>query len=537
MHYNKLLHCFLIAQIEIIMLILKFRIQINKFNFVPKVILTSTILLFCLCSLGSRYLRIPLKKITKQSPFKILNLNTPNKDTIKFKDDEEIKYQAKQVVNFFEILLNTLSSDATSQNELNSLISKSYSPAERFRIFFNNKVIIEDDTNPRYNLGNTRDLEVDKYLKVFDIYYRKSPDFNIKFSNIQVSNVKKSTYTYVRVKFDSYFNGRYMPNNSAYEVKQREATLRVDRQLNGKFNIFIVGISFFNPKIPIENSEHDIVVMPNDTGNYYFNIIKKRILSDSSKDPISLNQIVNLPVDSLLTYPNFPDFSITLPTLDISVINQKNPEFYLRMKFEYYTENEKDKNPHLLKESKVLLQRNGRNCWNGFIANVKPLKKDFKTSSGFISNFLSSVNSNKTNNQERNRMLNYFSDYNINYGKTSKPIPDFQLKLNSANENITNSKFYLKIKFDGTLDGKYLSIQKTKEPIKAEILVLLEYNKMKTWNGFIKSYTTAENKEKKNLLINDSSPVDLKNKTLIINEIFKALTIPLKIPTISKNAI
>lgn len=518
------------------MLILKFRIQINKINFVPKVILTSAILLFCLCSLGSRYLKIPLKKITKQSPFKIRYLNTTDKDTIKFKDDEEIKYQAKQVLNFFEILLNTLSSDATSQNELNSLISKSYSPAERFRIFFNNKVIIEDDTNPRYNLGNTRDLEVDKYLKVFDIYYRKSPDFNIKFSNIQVSNVKKSTYTYVRVKFDSYFNGRYMPNNSAYEVKQREATLRVDRQINGKFNIFIVGISFFNPKIPIENTEHDIVVMPKDTGNYYFNIIKKRILSDSSKDPISLNHIVNLPVDSLLTFPNFPDFSITIPNLDIAEINQKNPEFYLRMKFEYYTENEKDKTPHFLKESKVLLQRNGRNCWNGFIANVKATKKDAKTAANSGSNLSSDLNSNNLSKEERNRMLRYFAEYN-NDGKNSALKPDFQLKLKSLNESVANSKFYLKIKFDGFTDSKYLSAKKFKEPVKAEILVLLAYNKMKTWNGFIKSYTTAENKEKKNLLINDSSPVDLKNKTLIIKEIFKALTIPLKIPSISKNTI
>ena len=60
---------------------------------------------------------------------------------------------------------------------------------------------------------------------------------------------------------------------------------------------------------------------------------------------------------------------------------------------------------------------------------------------------------------------------------------------------------------------------------------------MKTWNGYIKSFKTEDNIEKENILKKESAPSESKNKTLIINEIFKALTVPLKIPTLSKNKI
>ena len=330
----------------------------GKKKYTEKVLGLSICLLF-LFNFNSSYSLGKLNNIHN----KRLNLDTIKVANITLKTAEEIKYQAELVVQTLESVLNNITFNDNTQSELNSYIKNSYTPNQRNRVFYSNKIIIEDDINPKFNLGKNRDLRADDYLNLLDLTYEKTADFSIKFTNIKSSNVKKTNYIYVRVKFESNFNSKYKVDESTYSTREREALVRMEPLGTKKWNAFIEGISYYNPSKPIESKDNDLPIASTDQ---FINNQNSSLVSNDKIMASSGNQNSHFRV---------PDFQIKFKNLKYSEIKKMNPVFYLKMKFDSdlgdkFTEDGKVIQQIKQGEVLVCMQQNGRKIWNGFIEAV-----------------------------------------------------------------------------------------------------------------------------------------------------------------------
>ncbi len=176
------------------------------------------------------------------------------------KDVDEIKSKAKNNIADLENLMNFISFNSASTTEVQNVIERSFTASSNSHLFFNRKVVIEDDLTPGFNKDNTKDLEVEKYLTTLDVYYEKTSDPTIHFNNIQVSNVKKKDYLYVKVLYESVFDGKYKKSSVKYTPKQRMAIIRADK-IDYSWQTRIIGITYYDPFKPITSTENDVVVI------------------------------------------------------------------------------------------------------------------------------------------------------------------------------------------------------------------------------------------------------------------------------------
>ncbi len=178
---------------------------------------------------------------------------------ISLKDAKEISYQAQATIDGLQSLLNYITFNDNTASELADVIANSYKPS-RNRIFFNKTIIVEDDINPASQLGKTKDAPVEKYLNDLDLQYEKTADATITFSNFYISGVKKKEYIYVKVRFDALFGSKYKPTAGTYTSRKREALVRLDNVGNNKWQALIMGVSFYDPAIPTENTDNNMQV-------------------------------------------------------------------------------------------------------------------------------------------------------------------------------------------------------------------------------------------------------------------------------------
>ncbi len=163
------------------------------------------------------------------------------------RDKNILRYEAGAFVKEFELLLNNLSNEEAAKFERDLIIRNSFTNSGN-QIFSNPDVIIEDDINPNhFNYRRVQDLYVEKYLRNFDIFYKKQADKSVFFTNIYVSEVKQGEYTYVEVFFNSKLNGTHLTYKEPYQQTSRIATIIANR--NGKvWDLKIASIVFYNPK-------------------------------------------------------------------------------------------------------------------------------------------------------------------------------------------------------------------------------------------------------------------------------------------------
>ncbi|MDJ1483859.1 tetratricopeptide repeat protein [Cytophagaceae bacterium YF14B1] len=192
-------------------------------------------------------------------PFYLFSVCSTAQTKLSVKETGEISYQAKNAISELEQLLNFVTFSDNAPNELADVIEKSYTPNARNQIFYDKTVVIEDDTDPDFHLNKTKDLPVDKYIHTLDIYYSKSIDPSIIFSNIRVSDVKKKDYYYVKLIFDCEFKGQNTKKSSPYKLQTRQATIRAEKNGN-RWKAFIYGITFYDPRKPFDTKENNVIV-------------------------------------------------------------------------------------------------------------------------------------------------------------------------------------------------------------------------------------------------------------------------------------
>lgn len=188
------------------------------------------------------------------------------------KDAEEIKYKAVGLVNEFKELLNAVGNPDIDSKTMKDIITNSYS-APANRIFFNDAVIIEDDIEPSNNVTKKRDMSVEKYLSSFDLFYTKSIDPTVSFTNLTTSNVRNKEYLYVKVYFESLFKGKSKKSEVPYAAAKRMAVVRAERA-GKKWKTQIMGIGFQTGNdpdsqldVPLQKGNSDVNTTVADASN------------------------------------------------------------------------------------------------------------------------------------------------------------------------------------------------------------------------------------------------------------------------------
>jgi tetratricopeptide (TPR) repeat protein len=181
-------------------------------------------------------------------------------DSLRRRDADEIKLIAQRKVEKGLVdLLNTLSFDDLGEFERKQLIADSYGAGVN-KLFFNGDVIVEDDIDPRHTAADkTADLPINKYLGNLDLFYQKSPEPTILFSNLAVSNVKQGDYLYVKVYFTAKFGGKHTQLPDAYQPLLRVAEVRADRQ-GKKWQTTITRVAFVTPGDSAAATQNDVVL-------------------------------------------------------------------------------------------------------------------------------------------------------------------------------------------------------------------------------------------------------------------------------------
>ena len=181
-------------------------------------------------------------------------------DSLTTRDSQEIIHLAKRKVEKgLSDLLNTVAFEDLGEFERKALRTDSYGNSVN-KLFYDEKVIIEDDVNPEHASAKTSaDLTVERYLADFELFYPKSIDRTISFTDFEVSNVKKSEYYYVKVYFKSAFSGQHTQIKVPYRQVHRVAEVRAERK-GKKWLTYITRVGFAADGDSAQNPLNDAVL-------------------------------------------------------------------------------------------------------------------------------------------------------------------------------------------------------------------------------------------------------------------------------------
>ncbi len=186
---------------------------------------------------------------------------------ITLRDVKQINQQANTIVKDFENVLNLIAFNETTPSEVQEQIGNSFKPGGKYRIFYSKNSLIEDDINPDAKMGNTAEVNVEKYLNDFNLQYEKGVDNTISFSDVVVSNVKYRDYFFIKVKYSSVFGAKNGLKKVGYAPAVKEALLRMEPQGKGEWKAFFMNITFYNPANAIDATDNDAEVAKDDSEN------------------------------------------------------------------------------------------------------------------------------------------------------------------------------------------------------------------------------------------------------------------------------
>ncbi len=165
-------------------------------------------------------------------------------DTIFTRDTIELNYQIKNTIipNYKNLLLMIAYPDM-NQNEIDKMIENNVNGSKETKLFYNDKVIIENDLAPGAAKDKLLrgDLEVTQYLRNFYTGYTKTDVPNINFTVGRISSLKKKDYYYYNVQFESDFGGT-TTSGKKYDKFNRVAEMVVVK--DGKWHLYIGAIRF-----------------------------------------------------------------------------------------------------------------------------------------------------------------------------------------------------------------------------------------------------------------------------------------------------
>jgi len=172
--------------------------------------------------------------------------NTALSQDLTPKERDEIKSKAIGLVKEFELLLNVLATKGTTSSDVLDIVTQA--TVEEGRFFYDDKVILEDDIsslNP--DSGSPKDVTIQKYLNDWDLFYSKSYDESVNFSDLRLSDIISTKYQFVKVYYLSNFKNKNKDFERNYKAQKRIAQIRFEKK-GDNWVAWINGISFYTGK-------------------------------------------------------------------------------------------------------------------------------------------------------------------------------------------------------------------------------------------------------------------------------------------------
>jgi tetratricopeptide (TPR) repeat protein len=213
---------------------------------------------------------IPIKFILLIGLFLISPALFSQSDIINKRDDRYLKEVAiVNLMNSFEITLNVITAGEAYPNEINNHIDRILNGSLNERIFFNDQVRLENDLMPGADKFKTKeDKIIGDYLEDLISLYSNPEANSIVFDkDYKISGLKRTSYFYYNVVFNSTFKGVNIDNKS-YTTVGRVAEVRLLNE-NGKWYPLIHGIRFYDPLVydPLSDTLNLFLDFPSTIGD------------------------------------------------------------------------------------------------------------------------------------------------------------------------------------------------------------------------------------------------------------------------------
>lgn len=180
-------------------------------------------------------------------------------------DSEEIKQLARRKVErSLKDFLNVLTHEDLEESRRIAIIRRNLADSIPNRLFYNADVIIVDDLEPDRPIDQPKDLKIEKYLANLDLFYAKTAEPTITFSDVKVSSVKERVYPYVKVFFTETFTGKNNQSTATFRPVPRVAEVRAQRH-GKKWSVMIAQIEFPQPGDSVNSPINNVVLVEPET--------------------------------------------------------------------------------------------------------------------------------------------------------------------------------------------------------------------------------------------------------------------------------
>jgi hypothetical protein len=260
-----------------------------------------------------------------------------NAQEITDKDSDIVTSKSIEMLQEFKQLLTLLISPDIDEATIKELIANSYAKDDPNAIFFNEKVVFEDDINPNhFDYKTANDFVLRTYLKNIDLFLVKDTASSIVFSDIRASNVKLGEFLYVKVFFKSLFKVNNKEIKMPYRTTERVAEIRAEYE-NDKWKFYIMRVSFVTPEDLADPYKNDLDIVETarigakkmDVSTLLKEKERRKVMEDERKITILFQRSINsgdsaLKVrDYTLAIMNYQKAKELQPNERVAELNQK----------------------------------------------------------------------------------------------------------------------------------------------------------------------------------------------------------------------
>lgn len=171
-------------------------------------------------------------------------------------DDESLReINIPDLLKNLENAMNVISYSGSEALDVKIVKNRMLSDNEQPRVFFNDKVIVESDlTFDAWSNVTKEDVSAKDYLENFNLLYPKKQDPTVSFEIVKVSHLKKTSYYYYNVVFESVFKNKDY-NGNPYVPVQRMMEVRL--AFDATWNAYINSIRFLPKKFNIDDPKNN----------------------------------------------------------------------------------------------------------------------------------------------------------------------------------------------------------------------------------------------------------------------------------------
>lgn len=216
-------------------------------------------------------------------------------DTISMSNiDDEIlrKLTIPELIKNFENALNIISDFNSEPFDVKTIIDNLINDSSANRSFYDNNVIIENDLDINSTGNSTKgDLQITDYLENFNLMYPKTQLPSITLRIIQISNLKRTSYLFYNVLYESTYN-----NINKYGIPYRANKRLAEICLTPDtvWRAYIKSISFAPVNYNINDKKNNFEEFVEDfTQSMQYKIEQLELKKEEQKrERLKLNQII-----------------------------------------------------------------------------------------------------------------------------------------------------------------------------------------------------------------------------------------------------